>query len=183
MTKLISAPVDNLKLAMTHAIRRGLMSGQQYGYVAKRLLAEEQCTLLVFGLGHDAPLWFRSSRGRVAFVEDDPAFLTLAPATARVYLQKYPSRVGKWVAIPPPPRMIDRPWDFVFVDGPRGFHPQCPGRQIPIAWAKRLATKQVFVHDYERPWERELCDHLLGDPVERIQSVHPRRGELAVFDV
>lgn len=181
--RLPTSVSKEMRLAFQRALRHGMMSGNQYRFVAERLLTRETASLLVFGLGHDAPLWFQCSQDGAAFVEDDVDYLTAAPAEAQVFLYPFRSQVGQWVKVPRPPRLIDRPWDFVLVDGPRGFHRRCPGRQIPIMWAKKLATRQIFVHDYERPWERAVCDRVLGDPTRIIEPEGNRRGSLAIFDV
>jgi len=172
----------NMRAAFTHAIRRGLMSECQYRYVAARLLAAPG-SLLVFGLGHDADLWWRCTREGVAFVEDDVTFLAWAPVTSPVLLYNYRSRVGVWSEVPHPPALIDRRWDYVLVDGPRGYNRSCPGRQVSITWARQLARRLVFVHDYERPWERAVCDRVFGLPIDRVKPTGGKRGELAVFDV
>jgi hypothetical protein len=163
------------------AAQTGFMSAAQYCFIADRLLSAPDCGLLVFGLGNDSELWASCVRERITFVEDDPKFLTSAPSTARVILYSYSSRVGRWSDVPQPPNLVDGCWDYVLVDGPRGFNASCPGRQIPITWARQLATREVFVHDYERPWERELCDRLLGTPVELVMPGNSARGQLAVF--
>lgn len=167
----------------THAVRNGWMGENQYRYIAERLIADADANLLVFGLGHDAFLWSHCVQGRVAYVEDNSTYLTTAPAESRVILYRYDSQVGKWVDVPAPPSLISSSWSYVLVDGPAGFGPNSPGRQIPITWAGQLATRHVFVHDYERPWEREVCDTILGQPVDIVKSTGHRRGDLAVFDL
>jgi hypothetical protein len=171
-----------LRSDLTHATRGGLMSEEQYSYVAAKLLAAPG-SLLVFGLGHDADLWRQCTPGSVAFVEDDVKYLALAPIAAQVLLYKYPSRVGVWSDVPKPPALFNRPWDYVLVDGPAGYSPSSPGRQISLTWARQLARRLVFVHDYQRPWEREVCNRVLGSPIERVKPPAGRRGDLAVFDV
>lgn len=170
--------------ALALADRRGRMSNGQYQYILEELGAVRSSALLVFGVGHDALLWWRATGGRAAFVEDNPKYLSLAPAEARVVLVKYATRVGVWcddVRAPPP--LVNRPWDFVLVDGPTGFDAHQPGRQFSIAWARRLATRAIFVHDYERPWERAICDRILGPTAKVIPSDGSKRGDMAIFDV
>ena len=158
------------------------MSSEQYRYVSDQLLHDRGCKLLVFGLGHDSRL-SACAGVRLAFVEDNPTYLTAAPAESAVIIYEFNSRVAVWFPIPDPPRQLIQEWDYVLVDGPAGFNSFCPGRQIPIAWARLLASKQVFVHDYERPWERQVCDKLLGTPLDVLKPDSNKRGELAIFDV
>jgi hypothetical protein len=174
---------DGCSAVLQHAIRYGWMSENQYRAIAETLLAASGSNLLVFGLGHDAFLWWHCSRGRAVFVEDNLTYLTSAPYEAQVVSYRYPSRVDTWSDIPSPPRLIGGSWDYVLVDGPSGYSPHCPGRLIPIAWAKQLARHQIFVHDYERPWEREVCDVLLGHPVQVLEPSGTKRGLLAIFNV
>jgi hypothetical protein len=172
----------DIEAALALAEGRGLMARHQYRYIAARLLAEPG-SLLVFGLGHDSALWWRCAKECAAFVEDDLRFVELAPVAAPVLLFNFPSRTGIWCAVPEIPPLIDRPWDYVLVDGPRGYGRSCPGRQIPIAWASRLACRSIFVHDSERRWESDVCNSILGIPDKRLKDVTARRGELAIFDV
>lgn len=174
--------LSNIDTEFALAVRRGLMARNQYRHIAARLLAEPG-SLLVFGLGHDSALWSRCASERAAFVEDDLRFLELAPVAASVLLFDFSSRVGAWCAVPEIPPLIDRSWDYVLVDGPRGYSRSCPGRQIPIAWASRLACRSIFVHDSERPWESEVCSRVLGRPDKRLKNITGRRGDLAIFDV
>lgn len=77
--------------------------------------------------------------------------------------------------------MIDKPWDFVIVDGPDGFDRSSPGRQIPVAWATRLARRAVYVHDYERKWETAVCEKYLGKPSEVVGAQGRNDRCLGVF--
>src|SRR5688572_12624298 len=63
-----------LRSHLRHAARGGLMSEEQYRYIAAELLASPG-SLLVFGLGHDADLWRSCTQGRLAFVEDDASYV------------------------------------------------------------------------------------------------------------
>jgi hypothetical protein len=169
-----------LRSTLKHAVCGGLMGGNQYSYVAGQLLAAPG-SLLIFGLGHDADLWRSCTRRRLAFVEDDARYAALAPIDSQVALYQYPTRVGIWSDVPPPPPMIARRWDYVLVDGPRGFNRSCPGRQFPIAWAAQLARRLIFVHDYQRAWERTVCDKLLGQPSHCVASSQAPDTVLAAF--
>jgi len=159
------------------------MSANQYRYLRNHLLDANNGSLLVFGLGHDSLLWSECVSGELAFIEDNPTYLSLAPVASRVVLHRFASQVGKRLPTPPVPQLINRPWDFVLVDGPAGFSRNSPGRQFSIDWARQLAIKQVFVHDYERPWERTLCDQNFGKPTHVLEPTGKRRGQLATFSM
>jgi hypothetical protein len=168
--------------ALSHAAHHGWMSREQYSYIADRLKSACTSSALIFGMGHDSNLWARCVSGRLIFVEDDPTYITAAPADSQIMMHRFSTQVGVWAPIPMIPKQIDCPWDCVLVDGPSGYDLNCPGRQIPIAWAREVAHQQIFVHDYERSWEREVCDRYLGAPQMIIPSSYPKRGDLAVFD-
>jgi hypothetical protein len=167
------------EVAFAKAVNNGLMGSNQYQFIARELFCSRSCSVLVIGTGHDSDLWFHCAEGNVAYVENNPAYLDFSPIPALRYT--FESNVGEWRDVPNPPAAIDRPWDFVIVDGPNGHTSSAPGRQFPIAWAARLARKAVFVHDYERPWECQVCDKYLGDPSEIVEA--RGRGDrcLAVF--
>jgi len=169
-----------LKRAFDQAIKLGRMAENQYRYIAEILCSDASCSLLVFGGGHDAELWYYCVQGRIAYVEDKRKYLEQLPANG-VYF-KFESKVGFWSQPPPPPEMIDHSWDYILVDAPAGFNAGCPGRQIPIAWAARLARKAVFLHDYERAWERAVGDRYLGAPNSVIKAKGRGDQKLAVYD-
>lgn len=160
----------------------GMMSASHYNHIAQQVESRSPKSLLVFGVGYDAPLW-RSIASTTRFVEDNPHFLSLAPTDSQTVLLRYGTRVGIWVAAPPPPDCINSLWDFVLIDGPEGHSNSSPGRQWPIEWSRSLAADTIFVHDYERAWDRTLCDRFLGPPSEIIAPSPDRPGVLAVFRV
>jgi len=157
------------------------MAANQYERIAQEVHGSRPCSLLVMGGGYDSDLWHHCAGGNVSYVEDDPAYLALVPCNPMPI--KFETQVGVWADVPAAPRVIARPWDFVIVDGPTGHSRACPGRQIPIAWASQFARKAVFVHDYERPWERAVCDRYLGEPWEIVEPQGGRMGRLAIFRV
>jgi hypothetical protein len=91
--------------------------------------------------------------------------------------------VGKWAPVPVPPPLVNRKWDYVIVSGPRGYDNSCPGRQIPIAWASQLTQKMIFVMDYERLWERKICDHYLGTSNHVADADGRKDKKLAIFNM
>lgn len=118
-------------------------------------------------------------KGNLLYVQGNPGYHFTSQNNPVHY--RFGGRVGHWVSVPVPPDNINKPWDFVIVDAPVGHNKSCPGRQIPIAWASQLAQKAIFVHDYERPWERKVCDRYLGTPSRIIDSKGLNNHQLAVF--
>jgi glucuronoxylan 4-O-methyltransferase len=135
------------------------------------------CSLLVVGLGHDAPFWLRvNRRGRTVFLEDDAAWRQAGAQRnpgALIELVAYGTRRAQWKALldapealamtlPAPVEASD--WDVVIVDAPAGWSDDSPGRMKSIRFAARLAASgaDVFVHDCDREVERAYCDRFLG---------------------
>ena len=157
------------------------MSAAQYRFIAGQILSRRDRNLLVFGGGNDSGLWFHCSRGNMVLVEHDENWIPALPF--KVVRPKYKGKVGRWLKKISTPRGVVGEWDFVIVDGPQGFSAECPGRQEPIAWAAKFG-KKIFVHDYERSWERKLCDHYLGAPEKIIPfNANGAHRLLAVFDL
>jgi hypothetical protein len=156
------------------------MSASQHRFIAEEILSSRNCNLLVFGGGNDSELWFHCSRGNMVLVEHDENWIP--PLPCKIIRPKFKGKVGRWLEKIATPRGIAREWNFVIVDGPQGFSTDCIGRQEPIAWAAKFG-KIIFVHDYERPWERKICDHYLGAPKKIIPfKANSNHRVLAVFD-
>jgi hypothetical protein len=155
------------------------MSAGQYRFIVQKLVAN-RVNFLVFGAGLDSELWLCCcSSDNVVFVENDPDWIPRIPC--RIFRPKYKGSVGLWLERTKVPDRLKRVWDFVLVDGPTGFSSECIGRQEPIAWSARIG-KTIFVHDYNRPWERLLCDYYLGTPDEIVPfDRNSKERALAVF--
>ncbi len=170
---------SGFEASFAQAAIRGLMGANQYRCIVRHLERVRATSLLVIGTGYDSWLWYQCAPGKVAYVEDNAVYLRLAPVRPVRY--KFRSKVGHWVRVPAIPSAINQAWDAIIVDGPRGYDATCPGRQISIAWASRLATKSVFVHDYERPWERSVCDRYLGAASKVIRAEGRKDRQLGLF--
>jgi hypothetical protein len=151
------------------------------------------CSLLVFGAGHDTPLWHHLNRaGTTLFVENVPAFIADAARRvpeARVLQVEFEAHttvfgamalsLAQIDAVPLPDAIGEREWDVILIDGPAGHHMTDPGRALPIRWASRLMTRRthVFVDDYNRPVERHFADLLIrSDNPPCAVLVHEREA-------
>jgi hypothetical protein len=154
------------------------ISPSQIEVIASTVLARgPDCRLLVFGVGHDTPVWQRLNLGGTTlFVESSIAFIADAvrrtPGADVLQFDFGPHStvfgsmgltLAEIDAVPLPGRLAERKWDVILVDGPAGYHMTDPGRAIPIRWASRLMTRRthVFVDDYNRPVERHFADLLI----------------------
>jgi uncharacterized protein (TIGR01627 family) len=135
------------------------------------------CALLVFGCGCDSPFWESINRhGTTVFLEDNDEWIAKTRAVLRdasVEKVHYGTRTADWsamlgadekLALDLPPSVSNRKWNVILVDGPAGYTDDCPGRMKSIFTASRLAAPNgyVFVHDCDRPLEREYSARYLG---------------------
>jgi hypothetical protein len=159
---------------------KGQMAENQYRYIADLISSCAADKVLVFGGGYDTELWYHCSKGNMVCVEDNWTWMPqLLPCGLIIPL--YKGKVGKWLDQMEVHPQIARPWDIVIVDGPNGYRAGQPGRQESISWASQFAQKFVVVHDYERDWERQCCDHYLGRPIDIIPFNQERNRLLGVF--
>jgi hypothetical protein len=157
------------------------LSTAQVVRVAREVFARAPCRLLVFGAGDDTRLWaLLNAGGRTVVLEDQPDWLEAGRqaveglAGAACLPVQYASQLGVPMPCPAPPEglpdgLLAEPWDVILVDGPFAYKAG-PGREqsIHAAALARAAhpSATVFVHDYDRAWERRCCDVSLGPPAE-----------------
>jgi Protein of unknown function (DUF579)./Nucleotide-diphospho-sugar transferase. len=158
-------------------------SPEQLRRMSSLIQAMAPCRLLVFGCGKEAALWAAlNAEGTTVFVEDRPLTRIKLPREgARLIMTTYPSRRGEWLTEPvEPPVGVRGEWDIVLVDGPRGDRWQTPGRELPVRWAAQMAPRLLAVHDWNRPWERAVCDRYLGAP-DHVAQAAADQPELALW--
>lgn len=154
------------------------------------------CNVLVFGVGHDAPLWARANRhGTTVFVEDsEPWARAMRSHNLTIYTVTYSTSMGLddglflqlseaqraeqlWMNLPP--SVLRTTWDIVIVDGPSGYHAEAPGRFQSLFMAARLPRPRdalTVVDDCNRPVERTYADAFLG--AHNLFMAIPRRWRL-----
>jgi hypothetical protein len=147
--------------------------------IYRAIRCHPECRLLVFGTGHDTPLWVElNPRGRTAFLEDNHDWIEHArracpgvevhPVTYRTVLSEWP-QVQKDLAaaeLELPGEVSGTPWDVILVDAPSGdlrsfwreHHREPPGRASSIQAAAHLVRPggDIFIHDCERESEDAL---------------------------
>lgn len=126
------------------------------------------CNFLVFGLGHDSPMWAAlNAGGRTLFLEEDAAWIAsvqakhphlhshhvaydtvLTDADALLELRAHPACTDLAAAAAGgcrlamkglPDEVREVEWDLVMVDAPTGWTPQSPGRMSAIYTAGMAA--------------------------------------------
>ena len=131
---------------------------------------------LVFGMGNDSPFWAaQNRRGRTVFIEDQSEWFNKIKRehpSLEAYLVDYGTKLEdgmrlidypEKLAMDLPSQIKNTRWDAILVDGPAGYENGTPGRMKSIYEASRLIKPggSIFVHDHERPIEREYCNRYL----------------------
>ncbi|HEV8379849.1 MAG TPA: hypothetical protein VGQ99_05065 [Tepidisphaeraceae bacterium] len=185
--ELALTPQHKAFVAFRRAVQRGLCSPQQYVALGALIVKMRPVNFLVFGCGADSLLWGTLNiGGRTRFVESNPDYAKAAEdAGLEVVRFDYHSRRGHWAPTAlhaSPGFMNETAWDIIFVDGPAGFTPEQPGRELPILWAANNPNKPaVVVHDFDRVWERSCCGRYLGKPDFWLHGSDNRPQEMAFW--
>ena len=171
-------------LVTRHVCTKLHMTPEQYAHLAASINARSPCPLLVFGSGLDSPLWNEiNARGQTVFLEDQPDWQQAIESRGlNVINVGYESQINVWLDNVTPPRgftqqLMDTVWKIVVVDAPLGVG-TAYGREQSIYTAALIRKRHnalVYVHDYERPWEKACCDKYLGNPTDCL-------GNLAMWD-
>lgn len=187
-----------LPLPISHRIMRRFrrffgiqLSSQQMVYIGRQICTYENCNLFVFGLGNDSLLWTSINRdGRSVFFEEDQEWCSRIAAKSKrieAYHVIYHTTLLKWrtylyhpefLTLPLPERVSNTSWDFVLVDGPRGYDHH-PGRMTSIYMSRKLIGESgdVVVHDCQRVVEKAYSDKYLGEE-HHVRSIDGEAGLL-----
>lgn len=158
---------------------RGQMAPSQYFRIVLEILRSAPANVLLFGAGRDSDLYgIANHNGRTVVVESN---LTWRDNISReicevVEIQYSTCLADGFVTDLEIEKSIiagdcwKTVWDIIVVDAPNGHRPDAPGRQQSIALARGLANSRtsIFLHDYDRPMERECADFYFGTPSEVI---------------
>jgi glucuronoxylan 4-O-methyltransferase len=156
-------------------------TAEEYSYLANLIAGRRGVNLLVFGAGNDSSLWLLANqKGRTLFLEDSAAWLNQVKRkllNIEILPVRYYTRRSEWrellagdpaaLTMDLPEKIMALPWDVIFVDAPRGFSDDCPGRMKSIYTASLLASRRegvdVIVHDCDRAVERVYCERFLAE--------------------
>lgn len=159
---MLSETFETLLSEKMEKSNHGQMTAEEYRYIAE-FLGDKN--FLVFGTGHDTPLWKYANRnGRTLFLENnkrwiDPAdtdVIKVTYTTKRAYhkelLEEWHNGIFSNLTMDLPDIVTQTKWDCIFVDAPLGTTDKKPGRMQSIftAWALSTDTTEVFVHDVDR---------------------------------
>ena len=162
---------------MNHKQRNLLVSNyyvseiQLAGEVVGDILCElsGNMKMLVFGLGHDSPLWFHATKGNICFVEHDRTYIELNRMVVPMATIIHHTYEGITVSngrclkdseiesfVPPAELLKEAPFDLILIDGPPGWKPHHPGRLLPIHWSSRHLAQSgsiFYIDDCTRDLE------------------------------
>ena len=159
--------------------------------------AQGPCRFLVFGVGHDAPLWHRLNRGgETCFLEHHDGWRAQLQARfpelriERVAYHTERRKAAEYLEDPQqmrgdfPRAVTDKRWDVILVDGPNGWRAKAPGRMLSIYLASQWVARpgDVFIHDSERSVERTWSARFLGDAHEKTE-IKGRRGHMRHYQL
>lgn len=166
---------------LVESLRNGTRAENQYLRIGFDVYNDVGAKMLVVCPKGDECFWDYVSRGSSRFVvsgSNNPII-----GGDRFIGCDFNSKVGEWIESVELPQGSESSYDYVVINGPSGFNSDCPGRQIPIAWASVLATKKVYVFDYNREWEQLVCQHYLGLPEMVVDPVGKGNAKMAVFNM
>lgn len=171
--------------------------------IADCLYRRGPCNFLVFGMGHDSPLWLQLNEGgRTVFLEDHGEWygkITAECPEMEGYLVNYTTTLPEWnkvlgqterLELELPHKITNTSWHVILVDGPKGdprhyekYGVQPPGRMQSIYTASNLAAPggDVFVHDCDREIEAVYADTYLGK--ENLRKSVRGRGVLRYYQM
>ncbi|WP_240963789.1 putative nucleotide-diphospho-sugar transferase [Luteolibacter luteus] len=165
--------------ALSKILSNGVRAENHYLHIGQTIYNDPGSSTLVVCPAGDEAFWSYCADGNCVFVTEGGGSAGGDGNESHQY--DFKSKVGEWLSTVEVPAGIDRSFDYVIISGPKGFNSDCPGREIPVAWASKLAKKGVFVFDYNRQWERQVCDRYLGAPHYVVPPVGRGDAELAVF--
>lgn len=174
--------------------RENQIGESQLLHMASRI--PDEGTVLIFGVGNDSEFWLDANPyGQTFFIEDNPKWISKTVerledhhSTFSIYKWEYATKLRVWTETLPPlihPIFLDpdRVWSTIIVDAPNGDKDGSPGRQESIHIASRIRSQgtDVFVHDYQRAWEKKCSHHYLGTPHEVLSEPDMRCGKLGCW--
>lgn len=161
----------------------GQMTAEEYRYIAQFLGNKN---FLVFGTGHDTPMWRYANRnGTTIFLEnnakwikpEDTDVIKVTYTTKRAWherlLEEYKNGIFDNLKMDLPKIVTETKWDCIFVDSPVGTTDKKPGRMQSIFTASILSNKDtdVFVHDCDRKVEDIYSKAMFSNVVKDLTKL------------
>lgn len=159
------------------------MTKDEYRYISSYLGDKN---FLVFGTGHDTPLWkYSNYNGKTIFLENkfewidssDTTVLTVN-YTTRLYmyqklLKEYDDGYFNNLDMQLPQNVLETEWDCIFVDSPVGTKNNKPGRMQSIFMAAKIANNstEVFIHDCDRIVENQYSKAMFKKEIKFLTKL------------
>lgn len=177
---------ENFKKLLTEKMEKsnhGQMTAEEYRYIGS-FLGDKN--FLVFGTGHDTPLWRYANRnGKTLFLESNSKWInsedtdvikvtyTSKRAWQQRLLEEYHNGIFDNLKMELPNEVTDTKWDCIFVDAPVGTTDKKPGRMQSIFTASTLASKDtdVFVHDCDRVVEDVYSKTMFSNTIKDLTKL------------
>lgn len=159
------------------------MTAEEYRYIGSFL---GNVNFLVFGTGHDTPLWrYANKGGLTVFLENNRKWIkkedtdvykvtyTTKRAEQEKLLEEYHNGIFDNLKMTLPDVVTNTKWDVIFVDSPVGTNDKKPGRMQSIFTASILANKdtEVFVHDCDRKVEDTYSKAMFSKTVKELSKL------------
>uniref|UniRef100_A0ACD5VI31 Uncharacterized protein n=1 Tax=Avena sativa TaxID=4498 RepID=A0ACD5VI31_AVESA len=168
-SKKLPSPVSEALVHYATSSVTPQQTAAEIGVSLRALQARSPCNFLVFGLGHDSPMWAALNHGgRTVFLEEDASWIAsvrsnhpglesyhvtydtrLTEADDLIALRDHPGCTDLAAAATEaqcrlalrglPAVFRDVEWDLIMVDAPTGWTPEAPGRMGAIYTAGMAA--------------------------------------------
>lgn len=180
----------------------GLMTKNQYRFIANIVKDKTPCNILVFGLGNDSYLWeLINKSGKNVFVENVDEWinkfsdLEIIKVNYKTNVTELPSQMTiEKLLLNLPNSIFSTKWDIIIVDGPVGHNPPClncklcskenpaPGRMSSIFTSSKLCSTDtiVIIDDINREIEKEMLE-ICFIKTEKIKNILYNDNKLIVF--
>ena len=147
--------------------------------------------MLVWGLGHDTPLWWNITNKNAYFIEAKDEYIELNKDIPETNIVKYTyPNINVRISLKYPfvfagaplPRCIEKlgKFDVIIIDGPYGNSPQGPGRLLPIVWSLKYLSDPntiIYIDDSNRELE-SLCIDKFCKKENILKTFHHRKGTI-----
>ena len=141
---------------------------------------------LIYGLGNDSKYW--DSVCIATFIEENPLWAEKSGIDRdKIILYNYKditvenSFYKTDTELSSYPLPTQEKYDVIVIDAPTGYNNQCPGRLLPIYWAKQMLNKGgiIYVDDCNRPLEKYAIEKYFKD--NKKEYFNERTGLIKIY--
>jgi hypothetical protein len=140
---------------------------------------------LIYGVGNDSKYWDRICNA--TFIEQDTIWAEKSGVpSSKIILYQYGTTVNgsfgltmeQMTAFPKPTK---EKYDVIIIDAPTGYNDKCPGRLLPVFWAKSMLNDGgiVYIDDCDRPLEKYAIEKFFKN--NRKEYFKERLGLMKIY--